>query len=52
MLGTIVCNHLVKYLRNSTEGGNEAEYWIYKRKRFTEQGHFEVDCEANRLAMK
>ena len=52
MLGTRVCKHLVQYLRESIEGGKAAEYWIYKKKRMTEEGYFQVDWEANKLAMK
>ena len=43
MLGYRVCNHLIQYLRESIEGGKVVEYWIYKRKRMSEQGYFQVD---------
>ena len=52
MLGTRVCKHLVAYLRESIEGGKAAEYWVFKRKRFNEEGYFQVDWETNRVAMK
>ena len=52
ILGTRVCNNLVEYLRESIEGGKAAEYWIYKRGKMTEEGYFQVDWEANKLATK
>lgn len=36
MLETRVCNHVMLYLWNCIEGGKAAEYWIFKRTRFTE----------------
>ena len=52
MLGYRVCKHLMQYMCESIAGGKVAEYWIYKRKRMTEQGYFQVDWEANKDAMK
>lgn len=37
-------------MRGIIEGRKVVEYGIYRRKRFTE--HFQVDWEANKLAMK
>ena len=43
MLGYRVCSHLVKYLRESIEGTKVAEFWIYKRKKMSEQRYLQVD---------
>ena len=47
-----VCNNAVRYLRNSIEGGKVAEYCICKKTQFSNQGYFQVDWEASRLAIK
>ena len=52
VLGTRVTNHLSQYLRESIEGTGVAEYWIHKKKRFSEEGYFQVDWDANKEAMK
>lgn len=51
MLGYMVCNHLVQYLRERIEGGKVAEYWIWERKRMPAQGYFQVDWNANKITM-
>ena len=43
VLDTRVYNHLVQYLREIIKGGKAVEYWIYKKKRMTEEGYFQVD---------
>ena len=52
LLGTRICNKLIKELKESIEGGKVAEYWICKKKRISEKGYFMVDWEANQAAMK
>ena len=50
-LGTRVCKKIKSFLRESIEGGEAAEYWVLKRKRFSKDGFFEVDWKANKKAM-
>ena len=51
LLGNRVVNRLTSYLRESIEGGKVAEYWIKKKKKFTEESFFCVDWEAIKAAM-
>lgn len=39
------------YTRNCTKGGKVVDFWMFKRKRFTEEGYSQVDWDANRLVM-
>ena len=51
ILGNRICNHLREYLRESIEGGKIADYWINQKKRFSEEGYFQVDWDACKMAM-
>ena len=43
ILGNRISNHLREYVRESIEGEAIADYWINDKKRFTEEGYFQVD---------
>ena len=52
LLGNRVCNKLTEYLREGIEGATTAQYWVEKRKRYTEDSYFLVDWKAVDRAMK
>ena len=52
LLGNRVSKDLQAYLREGIEGARTAEYWIDKRKQFTEESFFDVDWTSVAQAMK
>ena len=51
LIGNCVVNHLVQYLTESIEGGVIAEYWITKKKKFSDKSFFKVNWKAVKRAM-
>ena len=52
LLGNRVSNDLNGYLREGIEGAVTAQYWVEKRKRYTEDSFFLVDWTAIKKALK
>ena len=52
ILGNRISNHFGEYVRESIEGEAIADYWINDKKRFTEEGYFQVDWDACKMAMR
>ena len=52
LLGVRLCKQLLGSLRESIQVSNAFEYWVERKKRFTNENFGDVDWDANKIAMK
>ena len=52
LLGVRVCKQLLGTLRENIQVSNALEFWVERKKRFTNKSFVEVDWNANKIAMQ